>query len=121
MTSVIGKQLKKIRVDHDERLLDMANRLGKSSAFVSAIEVGKKTPPQGFEEKIIRAYDLDEGTANDLRRAADAARDEFTIEPASEAVRDTVGMLARKINTLPDQKLQDIQAIVEGNKDHERK
>ena len=33
----------------------MAERLEKSAAFVSAVEVGKKSPPSGFEEAVIKA------------------------------------------------------------------
>ena len=53
MITELGKELRKIRIDQDERLLDMAERLEKSAAFVSAVEVGKKSPPSGFEEAVI--------------------------------------------------------------------
>jgi len=48
MTTEIGKELRKLRIDRDERLLDMSERLEKSSAFISAVERGTKTPPNGF-------------------------------------------------------------------------
>jgi hypothetical protein len=112
MITELGKELRKIRIDHDERLLDMADRLSKSAAFVSAVEVGKKTPPSGFEEAVIRAYGLASEIADRLREAADRARKAFTIEPTSMLGRDTAGLLARHMNELSPDQLIDIQKIL---------
>lgn len=112
MITELGKELRKIRIDRDERLIDMAKRLDKSSAFVSAIEVGKKTPPAEFEEGIIRSYSLGRDIADRLRLAADRARKAFTIEPSSMLGRDTAGLLARRMNSLSEEQLNEIQDIL---------
>lgn len=112
MITELGKELRKIRIDRDERLLDMADRLSKSAAFVSAIEIGKKSPPSGFEEGIIRAYNLAQDVANKLRVSADRARKAFTIEPNSTLGRDTTGLLARHVNELSPDQLKDIHDIL---------
>jgi len=117
MTTAIGKELRKLRIDRDERLLDMAGHLGKSPSFISAVEVGKKAPPAGFEELIIKIYGLAADAADALRRAADASRKAFVLEPNSALGRDTVGLLARRINTLSPQELEEIKAILGGRKD----
>lgn len=101
-----------MRVDREERLLDMAARLDKSASFVSAVEVGKKSPPAGFEDLVIRAYGLAAEAAEVLRRAADASRRAFLLEPSSALGRDTAGLLARRMNTLSDEQLREIQAIL---------
>jgi hypothetical protein len=112
MITELGKELRKIRIDRDERLLDMADRLEKSAAFVSAVEVGKKTPPNGFEEAVIRAYGLVGEVADGLRMAADRARKAFTLAPTSVLGRDTAGLLARHMNELSPEQLNDIQKIL---------
>jgi len=112
MITELGKELRKIRIDRDERLLDMADRVSKSAAFISAIEVGKKSPPAGFEEGIIRAYDLSHDAANKLRTSADRARKAFTIEPNSALGRDTAGLLARHVNELSPDEMKDIHDIL---------
>ncbi|UZW54976.1 hypothetical protein NUH86_16095 [Sphingobium sp. JS3065] len=112
MITELGKELRKIRIDRDERLLDMADKIQKSAAFVSAVEVGKKSPPSGFEEMIIRAYGLANDAADALRSAADRARKAFTIEPNSLLGRDTAGLLARRMNDLSEDQLRDIQNIL---------
>ncbi|GAB4359775.1 MAG: hypothetical protein Kow00114_12900 [Kiloniellaceae bacterium] len=108
----IGRALRKLRIDNDERLLDMAEKLGKSASFISAVEVGKKAPPSGFEELVIKAYGLASKAADQLRRAADLSRKAFVIEPTSALGRDTAGLLARRMDDLTDDQLEEIQEIL---------
>ena len=74
MITEIGKELRKLRIDRDERLLDMSERLDKSSAFISAVERGTKTPPIGFEDLVIKVYQLAGDAAAAMHRAADRSR-----------------------------------------------
>ena len=112
MITEIGKAFRKLRVDQDERLLDMAKRLKKSSAFLSAVEVGKKPPPLGIEEAVIAAYKITGQAAGLLRHAADQSRKAFTLEPNTVLGKDTAGLLARKMNTLSDSDLKRIMEIL---------
>jgi len=52
----IGKILKKIRIDHDEVLADMAKKLKISTSYLSAIETGKRPLPKGFLAKLRKLY-----------------------------------------------------------------
>lgn len=112
MTTQLGKELRKLRIDHSERLLDMANKIGKSASFISAVEIGKKSPPQGFEDIIARMYSLTTDAFERMRSAADQARTSFSIHASSPLARDTAGLLARKIDTLSDDQLQEIKLIL---------
>lgn len=111
-TTAIGKALRKLRIEQDERLLDMAGRLEKSSAFVSAVETGKKAPPAGFEELVISTYRLVGEAAEALRSAADRSRQAFTLEANTALQRDTAGLMARKMDTLSADELHEILAIL---------
>lgn len=112
MTTEIGKELRKLRIDRDERLLDMSERLDRSSAFISAVERGTKTPPNGFEELVIKAYQLAGDAAATMRRAADRSRKAFTVEAQSALARDTAGLMARRMNSLSDDDLKSIFEIL---------
>lgn len=112
MTTEIGKELRKLRIDEDERLLDMATRLGKSSAFISAVERGTKAPPDGFVELVIKAYKLAGDAAASLRRAADRSRKSFTLEADTLLARDTAGLMARRMNSLSEEELNNIFQIL---------
>ncbi len=117
MTTELGKELRKLRIDHNERLLDMSKKIGKSAAFISAVETGQKTPPTGFEELIITAYNLAKAAAEKLRHAADRSRAAFTITTDSPLGRDTAGLLARRMNSLSDEQLEEIKHILRRGKD----
>ena len=58
MLTPLGKFLRKLRLDNDQLLRDMAERLDMPSSTLSAIETGRRKPPQGFAEKVGRAYAL---------------------------------------------------------------
>jgi transcriptional regulator with XRE-family HTH domain len=112
MTTEIGKELRKLRIDEEERLLDMSRRLSKSSAFISAVERGSKNPPAGFEEIVITAYRLAGDAASTLRRAADRSRKAFTVEAETPLARDTAGLMARRMNSLSADELKSILQIL---------
>ena len=115
----IGKYLRKLRIDTNERLINMARRIERSAAFVSAVETGKKSPPLGFEDRIVKSYGLSKDAANELRKAADRSRKAFTIETNSPLARDTAGLMARRIDSLSNRDLNEILAILTKKGDRE--
>ena len=64
----LGIALRKIRLDRQELLKDMADRLKVSSAFLSAVETGKKRPPANFIDRICSAYELSEDESCSLQQ-----------------------------------------------------
>ena len=116
MLTNFGKELRKLRIDRDERLLDMAERLDKSASFISAVEAGKKPLSNNFEELVIKAYALVGEAAEAIRRAADASRRTFSLEPNSALGRDTAGLLARRMNSLSEGQLREIRNILENKR-----
>lgn len=116
MITELGKALRRLRLDRDERLQDMSKRIGKSAAFISAVERGDKNPPAQFEELVVVAYHLSSGDAEALRNAADASRKAFTLQPKTDLERDAVGLMARRmnsnINALSNEELSRILAVL---------
>jgi transcriptional regulator with XRE-family HTH domain len=53
-----GKALFGIRLDHNEVMHDMADKLGVSVAYLSAVERGKKPVPSSWPVRIASLYDL---------------------------------------------------------------
>ena len=76
-----GKFIRKFRLDHDERLFDMAQKLQVSSAFLSSVETGKKSIPQKMLDKIKTVYNMSDECFQQL---IDAARK--TAEAAKEGI-----------------------------------
>ncbi|ACS51293.1 putative transcriptional regulator [Bartonella grahamii as4aup] len=113
MPTPFGKTLRKLRIDHSERLLDMAKKLDISVAFLSSVEIGKKSVPVGLEEKLIDLYALDQEVAEILRRESDACRKSFTIKPSNPLSREIVGMFVRNLHNLSQQDLAEFKKLLE--------
>lgn len=58
MLTNFGKTLRKIRIDHDELLKDMAAHLKVTVAYLSAVENGKREVPDGWIEILAKEYVL---------------------------------------------------------------
>jgi transcriptional regulator with XRE-family HTH domain len=114
MLTELGKELRKLRIDHGERLVDMAQKIAKSASFISAVEIGKKAPPVGIEDQVARIYHLGDVAKRRLSRAADLSRNAFVVEAETPLARDTAGLFARKIKSLSSMQLEDIHKILNG-------
>lgn len=113
MLTEFGKFLRKLRIDNDERILDMAKKIGKSPAFISAIEHGSKPLPDAFDDLIIEAYGLDAVQAQAIRQAYARSKTSFRLEPNTDIGKDVASLLAQRINSLSPSQLKEIQAILE--------
>ncbi|WP_375685433.1 helix-turn-helix domain-containing protein [Bartonella sp. TT110JLCBS] len=121
MVTSFGKILRKLRIDHSERLLDMAKKLDISVAFLSSVEIGKKSVPVGLEEKIIELYALDQEVAEILRRESDACRKSFTIKTSDPLRRKTVGMFFRNLKDFSQEDLEAFKTLLEMISEAQRK
>ncbi|WP_142416803.1 helix-turn-helix domain-containing protein [Bartonella massiliensis] len=113
MLTSFGKILRKLRLDHSERLLDMAEKLDVSVSFLSSVEIGKRSVPVGMEEKIIDLYDLDKATASLLRKESYACRRSFTIKASDSFRRKAVGMFVRNLDNFPQQDIARLKKLLE--------
>lgn len=69
MLTEFGKLTRKIRIDNDIFLKDMADSLNISAAFLSKLETGKSKPNIKLADKIKNIYKLDDKAYNDLINA----------------------------------------------------
>ena len=119
MLTELGKLLRKIRIDRQELLRDMASTLGVSVAYLSAVETGKRNAPIAWCNKIIQAYHLNSDEVAQLRTAFDESQDELRIslQQISAQQRSTAISFAKALEGLSDEQLQKIMKVVQkGNK-----
>lgn len=69
MLTDYGKELRKIRIDREEILKDMAEKLGMTPSYLSAIESGKRTIPSELTSKLSNLYSLSPEETNNLKEA----------------------------------------------------
>lgn len=128
MLTEFGKALRKIRIDRQQLLKDMADNLGVSSAYLSAVETGKRRIPQDWVSKIATIYSLDSDSKANLQKAADNSVFDVTISlvNASEEKRNAVLSFARALDGLNDEDLRKIMSSMKikqekrGNKQRAR-
>lgn len=109
-----GKALRKIRIDRQELLKDMSDALGVSTAYLSAVETGKRRIPIEWVERISGIYSLSSAAKSDLQAAADnSALDvKISLDGASPVKRDAVLTFARALDGLSDEELTKIMSTM---------
>ncbi|KGM34766.1 helix-turn-helix domain-containing protein [Inquilinus limosus] len=115
-----GKEVRKLRIDRDLILKDMADALGVSPAFLSAVETGKKNVPNGFIARLAAAYSLDINTVHRLDEALLKSKSSFQIQVpahASMAHREVAAQLARTFGGMDKAKAAQILALLKEEKD----
>lgn len=95
----------------------MADTLGFSSAFLSAIENGNKPIPQDIEQKLIINYTFTDEEKEDLYQSIDTTRKQSTIEiPQNSLDQMLVGAFCRNFNELDDSRKQELLNLLKGVK-----
>lgn len=118
MLTDLGKVLRKIRIDRDEILKDMAAKLKVTVAYLSAVENGKRDVPEEWPEKITKLYSLDENEEENLREAAFSSKKSIKIklDEESERDRDLVLAFARRFRELDDTEVDTVKRLLERNR-----
>ncbi|HAT84042.1 MAG TPA: transcriptional regulator [Firmicutes bacterium] len=105
MVSEIGMYLRRIRLENGEILKTMAEKLNVTSAFLSAVENGKKKAPMSWEQRISDLYNLSDDEKNNLAIALAKSSDvvEIDIKDAPSLNRDTAICFARQFASLDEE------------------
>ncbi|HYF36007.1 MAG TPA: helix-turn-helix transcriptional regulator [Prosthecobacter sp.] len=111
-----GKELRKIRIDAGHLLKDMAQAVGVTPGFLSAVETGKKPAPPYFITRIAEHYGLARDAVKRLESAIASDRDEFAFMVpvgASAQHREAAVSLARRFPNLDDEQVARIVKLME--------
>lgn len=117
-----GEFVRILRVKHHEVMGDMANRLGASLPFLSAVENGKKNVPAEWVGKITEHYGLTEQEQERLKETVEESKTQFKI-PASKAgnnQRRAALQFARSFDEMDDEtalKILELLSKKGGNKE----
>jgi len=111
----LGIFLKKLRVEHDEVLFDMAQRLGVSSAFLSAVENGRKSPPLPWSDVIADKYKLESAQKQELTKAISDSINQIrmSLGNVSPEKKDCALAFARNFDSFSDTDISDLMALLE--------
>ena len=108
-----GASLRQLREDRGIRLKDMAEELGVSATYLSALEHGRRSKPNwSFIQRVIHYFNIIWDEADELQRLADVSNPKITVETAGLPPKATelANRLAREIGTLAE---ADLEALLE--------
>ena len=124
MTTAFGKFCRLLRVRHDEVLRDMAQKLGVSSSYLSAVENGKRSIPQDWKNKLTLLYSLTDGESEALDSAIHQSLQEIKItldlNKFSDSDRDTLMAFARRYDSLGEKTKISLQDLFGGIETHDK-
>jgi transcriptional regulator with XRE-family HTH domain len=104
MLSEFGKLFRKMRIDRDLTMGDVAASVGVRPAFISAIETGRKPAPAGFLEGVANALNLSQHESRQLTFAAAQQAKEVTVSlnGRSDQAKELAVAFARKFETISE-------------------
>ena len=114
MKTAIGDYLRRLRLERGEVLKDMSEKLDVSSAFLSAVENGKKMFPENWYLKMQELYSLDDTEIEALRDAAlESGRSiRLNLQGASDERRKLAVSSARSFDSLDEKTSKEIFEIL---------
>ena len=114
MLTDFGRFLRKIRIDCDEILKDMAEKLNVSAAYLSAVEMGKRNIPEQWVNRISELYNLSEEEKINLNGAADNSAKSITLnfDNISNSHKETAILFAREFENVDTETLDKIKKLL---------
>lgn len=112
MLTEFGKKLRALRIQHGKTLFDLGGMLNLSTAFLSAVETGRKAVPAELASRIAQALQLSLAEAQDLERAAakSVSTVNLTLEGRSDRAKELAVAFARRFDSMSD---ADVKALLE--------
>jgi Uncharacterized protein conserved in bacteria len=109
-----GKILRKIRIDRNEVLLDMANKLKVTASYLSAVENGKRNIPISWLDFLPAIYELPEQAVEELEQAAGAQISSVRLDfdGTNPKSNEVAFAFARRIDELDDETIERLKAIL---------
>ena len=108
-----GERLRALRETRGIKLKDMADELGVSSTYLSALEHGRRSKPNwSFVQRVIHYFNIIWDEADELQRLADVSDPKIAIETAglSPKATELANRLSREIGGLSETDLDVILA-----------
>jgi len=121
MRTSIGDFLMNLRMSQNQRLKDMAEILGVSSAFLSAVENGKKSMPDFWVKKVQTEYNLTDEQVDEMKNAALESQSTIALnmKDATSLNRELAVSFARQFDEMDEETSKIILQVLKKRKNKE--
>ena len=110
-----GRRLRELRRERGRRLKDMAQALGVSEAYLSALEHGHRgRPASGFVQQVSAYFNLAWDDVDELRRLAKLSHPRVMVDTSGldPLATEVANRLAESIATLDRETLPELRAVL---------
>ncbi|MBP3644812.1 MAG: helix-turn-helix domain-containing protein [Clostridia bacterium] len=110
----LGKFLRKLRIEQGEVLFDMAQKLGVSSAFLSAVENDKRSAPASWIDVLAKEYQLCDAQLTELSEAIGDSVKQIRMDVGnmSSSKRNCALAFARHFDDFSDDEIERLMSIL---------
>lgn len=117
MLTMFGKFCRKLRIERDEILKDMAEKLEVTVSYLSAVENNKRAIPEEWKDRIIEKYELSEEQIYELEMAIMKTNEEIKLKIANDNIekQEFTLKLARRFDNLTKEEINKISKILGGD------
>jgi transcriptional regulator with XRE-family HTH domain len=115
-----GEFMRILRIKHHEIMADIANLLGVSTPFLSAVENGKKNVPSEWFAVIVKHYNLDEKEQAELREAVENSKTQIklNLSNSTDYQRNAALQFARSFGEIDENTAKKILELLNRRKNN---
>ncbi|QSV13591.1 helix-turn-helix domain-containing protein [Photobacterium ganghwense] len=112
--TAFGKCLRKIRIEQEILLKDMASVLDVSSAYLSSLELGKKSISDAIVTKICSSFNLNSKQINQLKDSVALSQPSVKIDLVGKSndEREMVMSFARRYESLSESERKKVMKML---------
>ena len=116
MYTKFGEFMRVLRIKHHEIIGDIADMLGVSLPFLSAVENGKRNVPADWVDKIVSHYNLSPEETQELLEAIEQSKTQMKLDlKSSEFFQRTAALqFARSFDNMDEDTAKRIIELLEG-------
>ena len=116
MYTKFGEFMRVLRIKHHEIMGDIADMLGVSLPFLSAVENGKRNVPADWVDKIVSNYNLSPEETQELLEAIEQSKTQMKLDlKSSEFFQRTAALqFARSFDNMDEDTAKRIIELLEG-------
>lgn len=110
-----GKEIKKLMIDNDENLINLALILNVTVPFVSSVLNGNRNVPDTWFNILKEHYNLDDKQLDNLKILAEESKDTIKVDltKCNDNQRGLAVQLQRNLSNLSEEEIEKIKNILE--------
>ena len=120
--TAFGRFVRKLRIDTGFSLKNMADNLGVTSSYLSAVELGKRKIPVDWVDKLIEFFNLEDDLKDEFYSVIQELQQDIqlNLSGASKEQRNLAFEFARQLDRLELSQIRRVLIILEKNGDEKQ-